>query len=251
MAANAPKAPAPLDERTRVPFPIVTALTEPIEVVELRGTVPIADWHHVNFPRYRLLRSAGGMAIMHSRLACVYRSEHDLYHANFGEYDLPETPEDQAELLLYELGGYVSRQGVVFNDRGKAEEVPLPDEERVRLVESGMIDVRMTEDARRFFYEFIGNSLSPRQRASMVRLLQEHDNPRKHEISCGLLQQACERATRLFAGGFAELYEEGSLPLARTQNIGKFVCDLLVVSPEEGLGKREIKRFRSALEAVA
>lgn len=131
----------PQSRLAETPYDPLTLLSLPLMPVENPHRMYRPDWHHHEHPkRSPLLKEIGGQAVRNARLQYYDRRLHNRYHDKFGGPPLPETEEQQFNLVIMAVAGYIPEQAIDVRRR-KPQIVALTTEQRHRLQTSGEIRV--------------------------------------------------------------------------------------------------------------
>ncbi len=222
---------APIDEWSHLPLPLVGSadciLCPDDEEHELG-----ADWHHGNFPKKRLRETLGGMALRCCGMVHVPADVHMLFHREHIGAGGPQTFEEQLVAVTLAAAGYVPGEAVTYDSDGEVRRITLTPEQRIALVESGTARVPHAEALRPFFNAAISGSLSHSQQRAYMREIAAYGGDNE---SC--MATILDASRTAFAGvqeKFGIAYNQGLLPRATHRDVGEFVCNLLVVRPEDG-----------------
>ena len=209
----------PIDE-IGMPLPLAPTDFEPNDASQPQ------DWHHHFHPRRSpvLTQDWGGQAIRTVRVQkSDYIVHHNEYHGHYIGPPLPATPAEKFGLTVLATAGYVPGHAIEFR-KDEPNIVPLSNEQRKRLWNSGELRNAAPELARKFILEYtMKQDLTEINEKLVDEFLGTSDVERKYKIGGTLLGFAIDAAVEPLAPFYRTAWEKGYIKRTSAYRPQKFL----------------------------
>lgn len=248
--AGAEKLAVPFDHHTGIPLPLIYDQAI-VDARPVPATEQFSDLHHVFYPRAVLMAGdIGDKALRSCRVQLMPRPEHNLYHATYGVPHLPRNEFENFRTIVFSAAGYMPGRAVFFDRAGNPNLVPIDADQRVRLWGPKATHIEMKDRVRRYLTHYAvlyGLDVSP---LLLEEFMYTKLEPRRVAIGKELIRRASEEATRPLARQYFDAREKRRLPKGQPQQVGQYVCSLLLNEQHGKIDKQALGWLGEALRAA-
>lgn len=236
-----PKLPTPVEVTTGVPLALCpNPQLPPTTGRGVYNADRVADWHHPFFPR-RYVKGLGlaGRALRASRVQWMLYDDHHEdkggLHTFYDGPDLPATEDQWFRTVVLASADYVPAHGIDFHRNGEPYERTLRTNERLRLLNWGMIRVSNYNEVKPYLLEYVvRHGMSMINELLVDEFLHTSNLHRKEAIGEHLIREASQVAAEPLQDEYRVAKKEHFLPHKRTRSVANFIGNLLTLRAEPG-----------------